>query len=162
MLDVMANPEDTRARADAALASLQAAGHRRTAARSAVLDVLSATDTHLTAAQIHRHLADDRVRLELSTVHRTLETLVELGLVHAVPTATAVTYGLADWAHHHTVCTACGAIDEVDAERLAGAVTAAANASHLHLDPAGTHGGLVLYGRCAKCGAASRPPAHHT
>lgn len=158
----MAHAESTRARADAALASLHAAGHRRTAARGAVLDVLSASDTHLTAVQIHRQLADDRVRLELSTVHRTLETLVELGLVHAVPTASAVTYGLADWAHHHAVCTSCGAIDEVDAERLAGAVTAVATASHLRLDPEGTYGGLVLYGRCAKCGAEALPHTRHS
>lgn len=152
----MTRAESTRARTDAAIACLQAAGHRRTTSRTAVLGVLSASKTHLTAAQIHRQLAADHVRLELSTVHRTLETLVEVGLVHAVPTEAAVTYGLADWAHHHTACTSCGAIDEVDAAPLAGALTAAATASHLHLDPAGTHGGLVLYGRCARCGA---PPS---
>lgn len=138
-------------RADAASAHLRESGHRVTAARIAVLEVLSASPSHLTAARIHAELTAQPRWLELSTVHRTLDTLVELGLVHAVPTASAVAYGLADWAHHHAVCTNCGAIDEIAADDLSGAVDAAARASHHRLDPSGTRGGLVLYGRCARC-----------
>ena len=152
----MPTPGDRpRVRADAALEQLREAGQRLTAARGAVLEALSGSETHLTAAQIHRQLTARRLRLELSTVHRTLDTLVELGLVHAVPTAVATTYGLADWAHHHAVCTSCGAIDEIAADELAAALAAAAKASRHHLDPAGTRGGLVLYGRCARCGSTS-------
>lgn len=149
-----ASVEHPRQRADAALAQLREAGQRLTAARGAVLEVLSASASHLTAAQIHHELTAGRTRLELSTVHRTLDTLVGLGLVHAVPTAAAVTYGLADWAHHHAVCTGCGAIDEISADDLGAAVAVVANASQHHLDPADTRGGLVLYARCARCGDA--------
>ena len=104
-----------------------ARGLRRTAPRIAVLATLELVDGHLSVAEIHRRLLEsnpaDGPPPDLATVYRTVTTLVELGVLHALSVEGGVsTYGLAEEPHHHAVCTRCGAIIEVPAQRLRSAL----------------------------------------
>ena len=57
---------------------------------------------------------------DLATIYRTVTTLVDQGVLHALTLEGGVTtYGLAADPHHHAVCTRCGSIIEVPAGRLA-------------------------------------------
>lgn len=107
---------------------LRGHGLRSTAQRIAVLHVLDAADVvangrsrvHLTASQIHDRLRDNGNHIDLTTVYRTLTTLVNLGVLHTITTHAdqPTSYGFATAAHHHVVCTRCGAVSEIPAERL--------------------------------------------
>ena len=130
---------------------LRARGLRRTAPRVAVLATLEPVDGHLSAAEIHRRLLEDSPLPppDLATVYRTLTTLVELGVLHALTVESGVTtYGLASDPHHHAVCTRCGAIIEVPAHRLSSALEHAIEGSAFSLSE---RAGLTLHGLCPTC-----------
>ena len=134
-------------------ALLHARGLRRTAPRIAVLATLEPVDGHLSVAEIHRRLLDsnpgDGPPPDLATVYRTVTTLVELGVLHALSVEGGVTtYGLAEKPHHHAVCTRCGAIIEVPAQRLRSALEHASEGSSFTLSD---QAGLTLHGLCPKC-----------
>lgn len=134
-------------RISTALDTLRARGGRSTVPRRAVLDALTRA-THLSAAEIGAQLTADGVRVEQSTVHRVLAALVDAGVVHAVPVNGTITYGMADHAHHHTVCNRCGEVRQLHHE-LAQALARAVNAGGtVSVDEDGRDGGVVVYGRC--------------
>lgn len=98
--------------------AIRATGRRMTMQRSKILDALRSLEGHQAAdaiyAEVCRH--DPRAEMALSTVYRTLDTLVQMGLVAAFDDGTGtVRY---EWAgdaqpHHHLVCDDCGHVDEV-------------------------------------------------
>ncbi|MEU6207483.1 transcriptional repressor [Micromonospora musae] len=135
-----------------AVGRLRAAGLRCTPARQGVLHALTAHRGrgHLTATQIHQALQEQGLVVELSTVHRVLAQLVDLGEAHTVPVAGVATYGLADQPHHHAVCVSCGMMRQLAVETVQSTITAA-RAAGLDVDPGGRHGGVVVYGRCEQC-----------
>ncbi|MFJ1540907.1 transcriptional repressor [Micromonospora chalcea] len=68
---------------------LRRAGLRTTLARRGVVDALgeaSGERRHLSATEVHQRLTGRRLAVELSTVHRVLTHLVDLGVAHTVPT----------------------------------------------------------------------------
>lgn len=136
-------------------------GHRATAPRLAVHDVLAAADGHLTAEQVAARVPGD---INLATVYRSLSVLDELGVVRSVRLGDD---GSASWElahpddHAHLVCTRCGAVDH----HVGGAV--AQLRQHLHHE----HGfeasdvELVVSGTCATCRGVSGdalPPSRPT
>lgn len=136
-------------------ALLRERGLRRMASRIAVLTVLEPVHGHLSVAEIHQRLADtsaaDAQPPDLATVYRTVTTLVEQGMLHALTVEGGVTtYGLADDPHHHAVCTQCGAIIEVPAPRLTTALEHAMEGSSFTLSE---RAGLTLHGLCPDCQA---------
>jgi len=97
---------------------LRQAGLRATAPRRAVIGVLEASREHLSAEDIHRVLAADGVRIDLSSVYRTLTLLVRLGLVRLV--GPCERHGHFEVRHReqvHLVCSRCGAVIEADLGR---------------------------------------------
>ncbi len=56
-------------------------GYKLTRQRRAVLAVITATEEHLSPAEIYRRAKADCPDIGLTTVYRTLELLDELGLV---------------------------------------------------------------------------------
>ncbi|MGW0412394.1 Fur family transcriptional regulator [Streptomyces collinus] len=124
---------------------LRERGARCTAARLNVLQVLAEHGGHLGAAQIHRRISEVGGHVEVSTVYRTLERLVELRLVHQLAGNAQVSFGLAMEAHHHAVCTGCGAIDQIPVAAVAEVMRAAASATAYRPE------GLVLSGLCPRC-----------
>ncbi|MDD5070136.1 MAG: transcriptional repressor [Candidatus Omnitrophica bacterium] len=91
-------------------------GYKLTFSRQAVLDVLSNTDSHLSAEEIYQRVYKLAPKVGLSSVYRTLELLVEIGLVSKYDFGDRRSrYELGqgiqgDNHHHHLVCTGCGKV----------------------------------------------------
>lgn len=139
---------------------LRAHGLRRMVSRIAVLGVLEPVDGHLPVAEIHRRIVegvpDGAPPPDLATIYRTVTTLVDRGVLHALVLDSGVTtYGLAVDPHHHAVCTQCGTIIEVPARQLTSALEHARTGSSFTLSE---RAGLTLHGLCPRCqGGAERP-----
>lgn len=132
---------------------LRAHGLRRTVPRIAVLEAIEPIQGHLSVGEIHQRLisaaTDAAQPPDLATVYRTVTTLVEHGVLHALTIESGTTtYGLAKDAHHHAVCTRCGAVIEIPAPRLARALRSASEASSFTLSD---EAGLTLRGLCPQC-----------
>ena len=136
---------------------LRARGLRRMPSRIAVLAVLEPVDGHLSVADIHQRILEvtpaGTQPPDLATVYRTVTTLVEQGVLHVLAVEGGVsTYGLAERPHHHAVCTSCGTIIEVPAQRLSTALEHAIEGSSFTLSE---QAGLTLHGLCPDCQRSS-------
>jgi Fe2+ or Zn2+ uptake regulation protein len=87
----------------------------RSRQREAILRWVQQSDSHPTAADIHRALLPKTSTLSLGTVYRNLEILVADGQVDEVPSAVGATrYDGNVSPHHHFNCDQCGQIFDVD------------------------------------------------
>jgi Fe2+ or Zn2+ uptake regulation protein len=107
----------------AQLAALQqrcaALGIPLTLQRRAILEILISRDDHPTADEVFASLHRRTAGISKATVYRTLEVLVERGLVVRVcHPGTAVRYDVKTRRHHHLVCDACGRIKDFEAAAL--------------------------------------------
>lgn len=132
---------------------LRARGLRRMASRIRVLAVLEPVDGHLSVAEIDKRMRESMPpgvqAPDVATVYRTVTTLVDQGVLHALTLDGGVTtYGLATAPHHHAVCTKCGTIIEVPARRLSLALEHASAGSSFALPETA---GLTLHGLCPRC-----------
>jgi Fur family ferric uptake transcriptional regulator len=91
-------------------------GYRLTMPRKAILDVLSKTSKHLSAEDIYLEVHKTYPAIGLTTVYRTLELLVQAGLIFKFDFGDRrARYELSEGPksighHHHLVCTGCGRI----------------------------------------------------
>ena len=91
-------------------------GYRLTISRGAILDILSKTSKHLSAEDIYLSVHKTYPNIGLTTVYRTLELLVQIGLVLKFDFGDGrARYELSEGPkgklhHHHLVCTMCGRI----------------------------------------------------
>jgi Fur family transcriptional regulator, ferric uptake regulator len=132
---------------------LRARGLRRMASRIQVLAVLEPVQGHLPVAEIHRRvracLPPGAHAPDVVTIYRTVTTLVDQGVLHALALDGGVTtYGLATAPHHHAVCTNCASIIEVPAGQLSSALEHAMAGSSFALSE---EAGLTLHGLCPRC-----------
>lgn len=132
---------------------LRAHGLRRMASRIAVLAVLESVSGHLSVAEIDQRLRGclpaEAQPPDLATIYRTVITLVDQGVLHALTIENGVTtYGLAADPHHHAVCIRCGSIIEVPAGQLTSALEHAMAGSAFRLSE---RAGLTLHGLCPQC-----------
>lgn len=123
-----------------------------------MLTVLEPVNGHLAVADIHRRLVDSTPAgaqpPDLATIYRTVTTLVDCGVLHALtPNDGVTTYGVAVDPHHHAVCTRCGTIIEVPAPRLTAALEHARVGSSFTLSE---QAGLTLHGLCPQCQRGSQ------
>ena len=100
--------------------ALRAAQFKLTPQRMLIINALRAIGGHATAAQVHEHVRRDYPHLDVSTVYRTLTTLVEGEFVNAFLAGTEErTF---EWregpAHHHLICQGCGWTAPVPPEAL--------------------------------------------
>jgi Fe2+ or Zn2+ uptake regulation protein len=88
---------------------LKTHGYRSTAQRALILQVLEASHEHLTVAQIADALEERYVPLNRSTVYRTLETLLDIGMIKSSRLGRSTYYEVLHVGenHHHLVCTNC-------------------------------------------------------
>ena len=127
---------------------LRAGGGRVTAPRRAVVQAMvDSPSHHLTAAEVLAAVrADDRDFYE-STVYRTLDRLVEVGVVERVQLGGGgAVFHLPHQPHHHLVCDVCGAVTEVPASTLGRGPDKAARDHGFTLSRS-----LSLTGTCARC-----------
>lgn len=132
---------------------LRARGLRRMASRIQVLAMLEPVNGHLPVAEIHQRLRAslpaDAQPPDLATIYRTVTTLIDQGVLHALTLDDGVTtYGMATVPHHHAVCTQCGSIIEVPARQLRSALEHAIAGSSFALSE---RAGLTLHGLCPRC-----------
>lgn len=130
---------------------LRAHGLRRTGPRVALLDLLAQDGGHLTVADIHERLLTAGHVLDVTTVYRSVTTLVELGVLHATAhTDHPTSYGLATKAHHHAVCTRCGRVAEIPPPALTGLFETVGAATGFDM----RHAGATVQAVCPECAAS--------
>jgi Fur family transcriptional regulator, peroxide stress response regulator len=124
---------------------------RLTPQRRAVLDVVTESGDHPTAAQIL-----DRVRRRVegvgpATVYRTLALLVETGQVAELRLVEgqALRYDHTVHRHDHLVCTGCGLVEDTHVQLDAGALAELTRKTSFTV--AGYD--VQLHGSCARCAA---------
>ena len=134
------------------VARLQASGSRVTAPRRRVIEaVVSNPDHHMTAAEIVATVRDADPDFYESTVYRTLDRLVELGVLDRVQLGPgAAVFHLAHRPHEHLVCELCGEVTHVDADLLDGLARLARSRHGFELHRSAS----TLVGRCERCAAA--------
>ncbi|WP_037856325.1 Fur family transcriptional regulator [Streptomyces sp. NRRL S-31] len=123
-------------------------GLRRTPSRLCTLRLLCASGEHLSSAEVCAELRQLGLPFDQATVYRTLETLTEVGLAHAVHGPGLKRYGVSSEPHHHTVCEECGRVRDLAIDHVREAMERITELTGLR---AGTSGSLLLYGRCARC-----------
>lgn len=122
---------------------------RRTRQRAAVAAIMADTTDFRTAQQLHDLLRARGDQIGLTTVYRTLQSMVEAGEVDVIRTDTEAAYRrcATNEHHHHLVCRSCGRTVEISGptvERWAEAVAA----EHGFRD-AGHE--LEVFGTCGSC-----------
>lgn len=131
--------------------TLRRSGHRASAPRSAVVEVLGRQDCVLSARDISDELRTGGRDVGLATVYRALELLEGLGLVQRLDMgAEAARYEPADPSgehHHHIVCDRCGRVSAFEDEGLERAIARVAR----RLDHRVGGHDVVLHGDCPSC-----------
>ena len=91
-------------------------GYRMTVPRESIVNVLSKTSKHLSAEDVYMAVHKIHPNIGLTTVYRTLELLVQMGLVFKFDFGDGrARYELSEGPkgerhHHHLVCTSCGRV----------------------------------------------------
>jgi Fur family ferric uptake transcriptional regulator len=99
---------------------LHGRGYRLTMPRKAILEVLSDSDDHLSAEDIYLIVHGIYPAIGLTTVYRTLDLLVNMGVVFKFDFGDGrARYELMDHFskkahHHHLICTSCNTIIDYD------------------------------------------------
>jgi Fur family ferric uptake transcriptional regulator len=137
--------------AEHALEALQAAGHRRGGARTAVVEALARHDCAVTALDLDDELRRRKPPVARASVYRALEQLKDLGLVQRIE----VCPGTAGYErvepdghhHHHAICSECGRMvpfEDSSLERAIGELSASISFEVTEHD-------VVLRGLCERC-----------
>jgi Fe2+ or Zn2+ uptake regulation protein len=100
-------------------AQLRERGFRITPQRLAILNILCNTHCHLSPLEIYQQTQADIPGLTEATVYRTLTFLVEQGLAMPAHIGSGqLVYEIAERAHDHLICRACGLNREINHEDL--------------------------------------------
>jgi Fe2+ or Zn2+ uptake regulation protein len=90
-------------------------GHRLTPQRLAIMRVLYEATGHLSPVEIYERAQQVLPGLTEPTVYRTLSFLSERGLILAAHMGSGqLVYEIGEHNHHHLICRACGATQEID------------------------------------------------
>jgi Fur family ferric uptake transcriptional regulator len=138
-------------------AELRRAGHRASAPRSAVIELIGRQECVCTAHEIAESLRAGGRGVGVATVYRTLELLEDLDLVQRLDLGggsaryePALPSG--EHHHHHLVCDGCGRVTPFEDQRLERAIESlAARLDHR----VGAHD-VILRGSCPDCVSAGR------
>jgi Fur family ferric uptake transcriptional regulator len=138
----------------ASLAALDRAGYRRTPQRRQVTNLIAARDGHFTAADLEADARRAGQGLGRATIYRTLEVLLQAGVVERIELADGSHAYVACAArhHHHAICTGCGAVMEFDDRELSSVVAELARRTGYRID----EHRVEVFGRCPACLAAER------
>ena len=94
------------------------AGVPVTVQRRLILETMLRRTDHPTAEQVHEALPAD-AGISRATVYRTLEFLVQLGVIgRAMHTGAATRFDANAGHHHHLVCVSCGRVTDYTDTRL--------------------------------------------
>ncbi len=133
---------------------LREAGHRASAPRRAVLELIGDQECVLTAREIADELRAGGREVGVATVYRTLELLEEMRLVQRLDTGGgSARYEPAmpdgEHHHHHLVCDSCGRVTPFFDDRLERAIHDLGE----RLDYRVAGHDVVMRGICPRCSA---------
>ena len=138
---------------------LTASGYRLTVPRREVLKQIASRASSFSATELLESVTRARPHVGRATIFRTLDLLVELGLLQKVHTETGPSWGhsyllcgLSDAHHHHLVCTRCGQIADF-AECMLDELVSSLKA---HTEFQVEEHRLELYGKCERCQLATK------
>jgi Fe2+ or Zn2+ uptake regulation protein len=133
-------------------AALGRAGYRLTGPRRAVAELIAARDGHFTAADLVAEAGRRRLGIGRATVFRSLDLLIELGVVERLdlPSGDHAYVACEPSHHHHVVCSGCGRAVEIHDAGLRSLIEDVAARTGYAVE---THR-LELFGRCPACRAA--------
>jgi Fur family ferric uptake transcriptional regulator len=134
-----------------ALETLDAAGHRRGGARTAVVEALARHDCAVTALDLDDELRRRTPPVGRASVYRALEQLEQLDLVRRLE----VSRGTAGYEriepdghhHHHAICRTCGRMVPFEDPKLEQAIGRLCESMEFEV----TEHDVVLRGRCERC-----------
>ncbi len=138
------------------LAALKAAGHRITAPRRALLELLQNEHGPFSAEELHRRLPEGLC--DPVTVYRCLATLEETALVRRCDFGDGIyryEFNTGEHHHHHIICRSCGSVKTLDvcfADGLERMVRQMGYANVTHI--------LEIFGTCADCQTEGRTVRH--
>jgi Fe2+ or Zn2+ uptake regulation protein len=137
------------------VAALEATGHRLTAPRRQLADVIASQVGHFTAEDLHSGARRRGVRVGRATIFRSLDVLTELGLIERLdlPSGEHAYVGCLPAHHHHIVCSRCGRSTGVTDLGLESVAERVSRTTGYRVD---THR-LELYGLCPVCQAGAAP-----
>lgn len=94
------------------LSRLRRHGYKATPQRLAVLDIIARSQEHLTPLALHQKVRQEHPHIGLVTVYRTLNILVELGLICEVRAGedSRSYVGRPPEHHDHLICSDCGRV----------------------------------------------------
>lgn len=131
--------------------ALRAKGYRLTPQREMIIEALAHSGSHLTAEEVFGQVQKRTRAINMATVYRTLDLLVEEGLATCIPLGdNCLVYATARHGPHvHLRCRKCGRTIEAD-ERLLAAFRRKVRSRHgFSVDL--QH--LCIPGLCAECQA---------
>jgi len=122
---------------------------RLTSARKAILELLETKGNHSTALEIHNQLKNRLPSLNLTTVYRSLEYLVEHKLISVadIGVGSPVYEKVTSSPHHHLICQNCNKIEQIDHSLVSPFFSFLE--SKIGFEVQTNH--LVLYGVCKGC-----------
>ena len=130
-------------------------GQRRTRQKAAVVSVLQSLDHFSSAKAIHEELTSRKLPVGLTTVYRTLQSLVDLGEVDVLHTNSGEAlyrHCSHEGHHHHLVCERCGSTVEIEGGPVEEWARAQASRRGFTL----TSHAAEVFGLCPACAATAR------
>lgn len=131
-----------------ALDTLKQSGVRITPQRHAILDYLVTSETHPTADEIYKSLANNFPNMSVATVYNNLRVFLSVGLIKELTYGDASSrFDFITHDHYHIICDSCGDIVDFqypgleEVEQLAAHITGFKVNSHR----------LEVYGTCPTC-----------
>ena len=116
--------------------------------REAVLQVIRASEKHMTASEIFAAAREVLPSISYATVYNSLKYLKDTGLVHEVSFGNGASrYDRETERHDHAICTSCGKLVDFDLTITSDLVRAAARKTRFL--PESIH--LTLRGLCSDC-----------
>jgi Fur family transcriptional regulator, ferric uptake regulator len=133
------------------LGILQDAGHRMTGPRRRLVEAIHRTDRTFTADGLLRQLEDANISVGRATVFRTLDLLVQYGVLDRIHQQDgAHSYVLCTHSsahHHHLICSDCGTVVEFEDCELSGMLDELSRRTSFEI----SGHWLEVFGRCSAC-----------
>ncbi len=127
---------------------------RLTPQRTAILDVLRATDTHPDACWVYTEVRKRLPHISLGTVYRNLTRLAEAGLIVKLELeGQASRWDARTNAHDHVVCSRCGRVADIERVSLPIILQDHIVASSGFIIEGYS---LQCYGLCPECAASTK------
>lgn len=99
------------------LLKLKTDGHRITPIREKIIDLISKSESPLSAPELQEFFLISKIKVNKTTIYRELDFLLQKTLINEVEFGDGKKrYELNDGHHHHLICLNCSKIEDVDLE----------------------------------------------